>query len=88
MSDIIDKLWNRHLDAIGQPRPMTDDEFVAKSLEGMAACIEDANGRLGHAGSITCPACGGTLKYLTASYPKARHKVVGKCDTTDCLAWQ
>ena len=67
---------------------MDDDAFVAKTMEALAAARTDANGRLGYAGAITCPACGGTLKYLTASYPKSRHKIVGKCDTEECLAWQ
>lgn len=67
---------------------MDDDTFIAKAVEAMAACAADADGRRGYAGSIVCPACEGTLKYLTASHPKSRHKIIGKCDTADCLAWQ
>ena len=67
---------------------MDDDTFAAKAVEAFAACAADADGRLGYAGMITCPACNGTLKYLTVSHPKGRHKLLGKCDTADCLAWQ
>ena len=67
---------------------MAEQVFVDMILKALVACHEDAKGRHEYAGSIECPACGGTLKYLTAYKGATRHRVVGKCDTEECLHWQ
>lgn len=62
---------------------MSNDGYVARSMEAMVACDQDAKGRGRPCeGEIRCPLCGGRLRYRFGS---SRMSFRMACETTDCL---
>ena len=59
-----------------------DDDF-SLVIKAMQLCFKDAGTDRPKAGTVECPKCKGTLRYVIRG-PRAYY---GKCDTIDCLDW-
>lgn len=61
---------------------MADNDPLKPALEAMKLAAKDADGRRNHSGTITCPKCGGVLRYKVMS----NGHIHGQCDGGD-VGW-
>lgn len=59
------------------------DDDISLVVRAMKLVMEDAGKVLPKVGSVECPKCKGTLRYVIQG-PRAHR---GKCDTDGCLHW-
>lgn len=60
------------------------DKSIADTLRALQAVMAVTQGARGVHGTITCPICGGDLRYSVAA---SNGHVWGACSTSDCVRW-